>query len=198
MAQLPWRRAPSRGIRRTLLAALTGSLLALVVASGPVGATTILREHYSDDYAFSIDDCGFVIDIAGHTEGVALFRVGKGDLASAFFLHDAYSFLETWTRRDTGESFTVGGYGVFQETTAVPVPDTVSTFEFTSVVAGQPYTVWDSDGNVIVRDRGVVMQVLQFDTEGDDVPGGVFVADVSFSFGGPHPGFDLDVCTLLD
>lgn len=196
MAQLPWRRAPSSGIRRSLISALCGSLLVLTVAAGPVGATVILQEHYADDYAFSFDDCGFWIDVVGHDEGVAHLRVGKGDLATAFFLHDNFSFLETWTRRDTGEWFTLGGDGLFQETRATPVEGTI--FEFTSIVSGQPFTVRDSDGNVIVRDRGVVTQVLQFDTLGDDVPGGEFVTDVSFSFGGPHPGFDLDLCTLLD
>jgi hypothetical protein len=72
-----------------------------------------------------------------------------------------------------------------------------TVFEFTSVLAGQPFTVWDSNGNVIVRDRGVVRQVLRFDTLGNDVPGGEFVAEVSFSVHGPHPGLDLDLCSLL-
>ena len=198
MAQLPWRRAPSSGIRRSLIPALCGSVLALTVAVGPAGATTILREHYSDDYTFTSDECGFVVDIAGHNEGTVHFRVGKGDLATAFFLHDNFSFLETWTRRDTGEWFTFGANGLFQETTAVPVPDRPFTFEFTSVVSGQPFVVWDSDGNVVVRDRGVIRQVIQFDTQGDDVPGGEFVTDVSFSVAGPHPGLDFDLCTMLD
>jgi len=52
-------------------------------------------------------------------------------------------------------------------------------------------------GNLILRDRGVIRQVIQFDTLGDDVPGGAFVADVSFSAHGPHPGLDFDVCGAL-
>jgi hypothetical protein len=195
MAQTVLRRAASRGIRASLMSAV-GALLALSLAAGPVGATVIGRDHYSDDYAFSFDDCGFWIDVSGHAEGIFQVRVGKGELATAFFAHDNYSFLETWTRRDTGDSFSLGGNGLFQETRATRVEGTI--FEFTSVVAGQPFTVWDADGNIIVRDRGVVRQVIQFDTLGDDVPGGEFVADVSFSFSGPHPGFELDLCTLLD
>ena len=127
---------------------------------------------------------------------MAHLRVGKGDLATAFFLHDNYSYLETWTRRDTGEWITLGANGVFNETKATPVEGTI--FEFTSVNAGQPFTVWDSDGNVVVRDRGVVREVLQFDTLGDDVPGGEFITGVSFTLHGPHPGFELDLCALLD
>jgi hypothetical protein len=49
-----------------------------------------------------------------------------------------------------------------------------------------------------MRDRGVIRQVLQFDTLGDDVPGGEFIADVSFVAHGPHPGLEFDPCSLLD
>lgn len=195
MAQLRRRRSNWRGVRRAVLSVVGGALITLTLAA-PVGATVVLRDHYSEDYAFSFDDCGFWIDVSGNATGMALLRVGKGDLATAFFLHDNFSFLETWTRRDTGDSFTLGGNGLFQETRATHVEGTI--FEFTSVLAGQPFIVWDSDGNVILRDRGAIMQVLQFDTLGDDVPGGEFVADVSFSVHGPHPGLDFDPCALLD
>lgn len=193
MAHLP--RMALKRTRRTLVAALGAALLALPLAATPVGATVILRDHYSDDYAFSFDDCGYWIDVTGHAQGVAQIRVGKGTLETAFFLHDNYSFLETWTRRDTGDSFTLGGDGLFQETKATHVSGTI--FEFTSINAGQPFLVWDSDGNLIVRDRGVIRQVLQFDTLGDDVPGGAFIADVSFVAHGPHPGLEFDVCSML-
>jgi len=196
MAQLRRPSATSGGIRRGLIPALGGALLALTLAAGPVGASVIQREHYSGDYADSFDDCGFWIDVSGDFEGVVHYRVGKGDLTTAFFVHDNFSFQETWTRRDTGDTFTLGGNGIFQETRATHVEGTI--FEFTSIVAGQPFIVRDSDGNVILRDRGVVTQVIQFDTLGDDVPGGAFIADVSFSVSGPHPSFELDLCTLLD
>jgi hypothetical protein len=196
MAHLPRRRMASGGIRRTVISALGAAVLALPLAAGPVGATVILREHYSNDYGFSFDDCGFWIDVSGHNQGTAQLRVGKGDLATAFFLHDNYSFLETWTRRDTGAFFTLGGNGLFQETNATPVEGTI--FAFTSINAGQPFIAWDSDGNVIMRDRGVIRQVLEFDTLGDDVPGGEFITDVSFSVHGPHPGLEFDACSMLD
>lgn len=193
MAHLP--RTAARGIRRALISAMGGALLTVTLAA-PVSATVVLREHWSDDYGFSFDDCGFWVDVSGHAEGIAHLRVGKGDLATAFFLHDNFSYLETWTRRDTGDSSTVGGNGLFQETRATRIEGTI--FEFRAIVAGQPFTVWDSDGNVILRDRGVVRMSIEFDTLGDDVPGGEFIADVSFSTHGPHPGLEFDPCSLLD
>jgi len=44
----------------------------------------------------------------------------------------------------------------------------------------------------------VIRQVLEFDTLGDDVPGGEFITDVSFSVHGPHPGLEFDACSMLD
>ncbi|MFL5775430.1 MAG: hypothetical protein ACJ76W_04065 [Chloroflexota bacterium] len=70
-------------------------------------------------------------------------------------------------------------------------------FEFTSINSGQPFVVRDSDGNLVMRDRGVIREVIQFDTLGDDVPGGEFVTGVSFSVSGPHPGLDVDLCSFL-
>ena len=184
-------RSSSRVIRATLVA----SVLAIAVA-GPVGAT-ILPDggHYAADYEFSFDDCGFWIDGSGHVEGVAHLRVGKGDQASAFFLHDKYAFTETWTNRDTGTWLTISGSRLFQETRAIHVGGTL--FAFRSVEAGAVFTVRDQDGNLIVRDRGVIRRELIFDTQGDDVPGGVFVDLVSFDIGGPHLGLDFDVCAAL-
>jgi hypothetical protein len=171
------------------------ALLSVGLAAGPVAATTIGQAQYNDDYGSSFDDCGFWIDVVGHDQGVAHLRVGKGDRATAFFLHDNYAFSETWTRRDTGEFLTVSGNGLTQETKAVHLSGT--QFAFTSVNSGQPFVVRASDGTLLSRDRGVIRQVIVFDTLGDDVPGGVFIADVSFSVAGPHPGLAFDPCDAL-
>jgi hypothetical protein len=195
MPRRPRPAAASRRIRVRILAALGAALLALPFAAGSASATVILRDHYADDYAFSFDDCGYWIDVSGHDQGIAQLRVGKGTLETAFFLHDNYSFRETWTRRDTGDFLSVSGNGLFHETKATHVSGTI--FEFTSINAGQPFVVRDSSGRLILRDRGVIRQVTQFDTLGDDVPGGTFVADVSFVAHGPHPGLEFDVCPLL-
>jgi hypothetical protein len=186
---------PARRARRALTASLAGALLLLTMAAGPVGATVTLRDHYADDYGFSFDDCGFWVDVVGHDSGVAHFRVGKGNLDTAFLVHDNYAYRETWTRRDTGDFFTASGNGLFHETKATHVSGTI--FEFTSIESGQPFIVRDADGNLVLRDRGVIRRVVQFDTLGDDVPGGAFIKDVSFSVHGPHPGLDFDPCGYL-
>jgi hypothetical protein len=180
---------------RVLPAAVAAAVLAIGLAAGPVGATVILRDHYADDYGFSFNDCGFWIDVTGHVEGRAQLRVGTGDMATAFFLHDNYEFSETWTNRATGTWLTLSGNGLFQETRATHIEGTL--FSFRSINAGQPFVVHDENGALVARDRGVIRQELIFDTLGDDTPGGEFVADVSFEVAGPHPGLEFDFCAAL-
>jgi hypothetical protein len=60
----------------------------------------------------------------------------------------------------------------------------------------QPFAVYDSAGNLVVRDRGSIHFHALFDTLGDDVPGGVFLQDLGADVHGPHPGFE-DFCGII-
>ena len=91
----------------------------------------------------------------------------------------------------TGETLRIEGHAVLNEVRARHVAGNV--FEFTSIEAGQPFVVYDSAGNVLLRDRGMVQSHHLFDTGGDDVPGGE-VLDVQSRLRGPHPGADIDFC----
>ena len=170
--------------------AVLGVAACVAVGAAPAGATVVEKGHYSGTDSFSYSDCGFPIDVAAEFSGVFRIRQGKGKDASAFFLHDNFSYREVHTNRDTGEFFVVTGNGVFNETRATRVEGNI--FDFNSIEAGQPFTVTDSDGNVVLRDRGVARETLRFDTQGDNVPGGVPIAVLSFEAAGPHPGLDFD------
>jgi hypothetical protein len=64
--------------------------------------------------------------------------------------------------------------------------------------AGQPFVARDSDGNVLLRDRGVLFTTFQVDTKGDsDLENDEFI-EGSWSLlkdAGSHPGFYIDFCT---
>ena len=66
---------------------------------------------------------------------------------------------------------------------------------FESVEAGQS-RMYDSDGRLVARDRGNVRFRILFDTEGDAVPGGIFLEELGAEAHGKHPGFD-DFCGLI-
>jgi hypothetical protein len=181
--------------RLSRLAAVTvaaAAVTALVAATA--GATVVERGHYSSQpYSFSHDDCGFQVDVEGTSSGHFRLRAGKGKTDTAFFALDNYSFTETQTNPATGEFVTIEANAVFNEIRAKRVEGTI--FEFWAVEAGQ-FRMYDSDGRLVARDRGSVQFHILFDTEGDDVPGGIFIEEFPPKVRGPHPGFD-DFCGLI-
>jgi hypothetical protein len=183
----------SRDGRRIASATVVAVLAGLMVA-GSATATTAFRDRYSVDYAFSYSCGATEISVVGHAQGLFQVRVGKGRFATAFFAHDNYSYRETHTNPD-GDFLVISGDGLFQETRAVPLGNDL--FAFSSHDSGRPFTVRDEDGNVLVRDRGTIRETIIFDTEGDDVPGGIFVEEVTFEVAGPHDGLGFDTCDIL-
>jgi hypothetical protein len=165
-----------------------------VLGAGSAGATVVDSGHYtSEPYAFSHDDCGFDVDVEGASSGHFRIRAGKGKTDTAFFQLDNYSFTETQTNPANGKFVTIKANASFNEIRAKRVEGTV--FEFWAVEAGQ-FRMYDSSGRLVARDRGSVQYHILFDTEGDDVPGGVFVEEFPPTVHGPHPGFD-DFCGLI-
>lgn len=168
--------------------------ISLVLTVGSASAAVIYREHYSDVDSFDYM-CGDVaVDVQVEFGGTAHFRVGTGKQAGAFFQHDNFWYREVHTATG-GEVLIISGNGLSQETRATRVAGTI--FQFSSVTAGPLFTVTDGDGNVLLRDRGVVRETILFDTLGDDAPGGTLIDFVDFSVSGPHPGMFFDTCSLL-
>jgi hypothetical protein len=180
---------------RALIALAAAVATAMIVAGGQALATVVDRGFYSDEpYSFSYDDCGFDVSVEGTSSGHFRIRAGKGDEDTAFFVSDNYSYTETHTNVDTGAFVTIKGDAVFNEIKATPLGGNV--FRFEAVEAGQPFALYDSDGNLVARDRGSIHHTALFDTLGDDEPGGVFLEDLGADVHGPHPGFD-DFCALI-
>jgi hypothetical protein len=182
--------APAAVPRRLLL--LGAVAAALVVGSAPAGARVVVHEHYSGTDVYSYDDCGFTVDVVATFYGHVVKRVDE--TGQAFPTTDALHFRGVNTNPDTGQWFVVSAHGVFHDFTATPVDGTV--YEFTSVEAGQPFVIEDSEGNVIVRDRGALRHTYLFDTLGDGQPGGEFIETTQTVVHGPHPSFDQDFCAI--
>ena len=156
--------------------------------------TVVDRGFYSFDYEDGYDDCGFEVSIEGAASGHFRVRMGKGKKDQAFFASDNYSYEETHTNVDTGAFLTIKGNAVFNEIKASRVDGNI--FEFEAVEAGQPFVLYDSDGNLVVRDRGSIHFHALFDTLGDSTPGAIFLEDLGADVHGPHPGFE-DFCAIV-
>ena len=182
--------------RRRRLAALALAVVGSLAIASPAAATVVVREHYSDSGEFSYDDCGFVVNGTFEVQGIFMARAGKGDLDTAFFAHDRQTGRDVHVRESDGATVIISHNALFHEVKAEPLGG--SLFAFTSIQAGQPFVVTDVNGNVLVRDRGVIRETLVFDTQGDHEVGGIFVEQLSFAWHGPHPGLFTDICTLFD
>jgi hypothetical protein len=181
-----------RGRRAWRLAAVT--VLVFMVGAIPAGATIFERGEYGEPYSFTYDDCGFEVAVEGEFSGQFIIRTGKNKDESAFFLHDQFQFSEVHTNVDTGEWFRVRGHATFQEVQGTRVEGTI--FRFEAIVAGQR-VVENSDGEVVLRDRGAIRFSILFDTLGDDEPGGVLIEEFEPQVRGPHPGFNTDFCEIV-
>jgi hypothetical protein len=180
-------------IRRVAALVLSASFVLMLAA--PASATIYSNGDYSDTYGFSYSCGSDVIEVSGAVSGHEIIRAGTGAQAGAFFDHNQVRANETHTNLATGKAIHVSSHYLFHETHAVSLGGTL--FMFSSVLAGQPFTVRDSAGNVLLRDSGNIKEAVVFDTEGDDVPGGIFIESVSLSIAGPHPGLTTDLCDFL-
>jgi hypothetical protein len=166
-----------------------------VFGAAPAGATIVEGGPYTEPYSFGYDDCGFDVSVEGIASGHYSIRDGKGRRATAFFLNDNYSFKETHTNPDTGAFFTVKGNAIFHEIKATRLEGNL--FEFEAVEAGQPFVMYDSHANLVLRDRGSIHHHAIFDTLGDDVVGGELVEELDPDVNGPHPAFEGDLCETI-
>ena len=182
--------------RARRLAGTLGVTAALGLGGAPVLATTQDREFFSGTDSFSYSDCGFPVDVETSFHGHALVRVLKN--GQAFLGHTNIWFEDVHTNRQTGRSFVLRGHSLFKEISGTHVEGDI--YEFEAIEAGQPFVVEDSDGNVVVRDRGVIRFRSLFDTLGDGMPGGELVADLDAVVHGPHEGFseDFDFCGMVE
>ena len=117
----------------------------------------------------------------------------------AFFQRTNITYRDVFTNPANGSSLTIGSRRLLSEVKATQVEGNV--YAFTTIEAGQPFVVRDGDGNLVLRDRGVIRQRVLFDTLGDGEVGGVQLDDELIGIGGPHPGFDQseeDFCATVE
>lgn len=186
--------------RRTRAAAAGAAVLAAAVMSWASPARSEVLEHqrfggtYSDDFEL----CGIPVHLTGEDRGMFNIRVGKGKLDTLFFEHTVERWTGTITNPANGKYFTTSGRHVIQEMQGRRVEGSI--FEITSHEAGMPLVLRDMNGNVVLRDRGVISTTILFDTGGDHIPGGDEIEVLDVRVSGPHPDFfmqDEERCALI-
>ena len=170
-------------------ASLLGVSLLLAFAVSPAQATVVDRGTFSGSEAGVPDPlCGLDLVRDSTFSGTFRDRVDKQSGGQAFFERLNFQYQDVFTNRANGRTMTFAGHSITNEIKATLVEGNV--YEFTKIEAGQPFTVRDAAGRVVLRDRGVLPHHVLFDTLGDGAPGGIELDDQVVAVGGPHPGFD--------
>jgi hypothetical protein len=170
---------------------------AAALAAAPAAQATTFERIRLDAVPYEFEEvrCGIAVHVEGTASGLVNLRAGKGDKATAYFEHDVIAYNETWTAAN-GRFVTVTGTASFNDVKAIPLGDNL--FRFTLVEAGQPFRLYDSHGDLLIRDRGAIRFTVIFDTLGDATPGGIVIEELEPSVRGPHPGFDnATLCPVL-
>ena len=96
-----------------------------------------------------------------------------------------------------GGTMTIDHQGLFKTVRATLVEGTI--YQFVAMEVGQPFVMRDGEGEVLLRDRGLLVTIFQVDTKGDLDPENDEFIDGSFFLladHGRHPGFYIDFCGL--
>lgn len=168
-----------KGTRRLLGLLLAAAVAALAVVPAAQGAIFERFRFVDEPYSFEEEICGIEVQIEGTASGHGRVRTGTGKVATAFFALTNFAFSETWTAAN-GRSVTVTGNAVFNEVKAVPLGGNV--FRFTAIEAGQPFRLYDSQGNLLLRDRGVIRSASSSTRSATPPPAGLSSRSSSQAF----------------
>ena len=180
----------------TLLAiAACTAVAALPAAAGPLEGG---EYEWSDQYTF--DDCGPEVRVDASGYGRYLLRDANPSTGGQFFrVTDKYWFQERWTNVATGAWVVRTANGLFTELPPSAISDDGTVFTFRTIEAGVPFVLYDSEGNVLMRDSGTIRLEYTFDSLGDGQPGGEMLGDPEVvRISGPHPGWYADCDDLVE
>lgn len=181
-------------MRTRSVAVLASLIVALSIPGAAQAGPPVDHDHGELAESGSFRDCGFRIKFDLTATFHYLVREVRGSDGDAYLGQENFAFQNVLTNPATGAWFLVRGRGLFKELSARHVEGDI--WEFTAHEVGQPFVVEDSDGNVILRDRGRITLRALFDTLGDGQPGGILLEEEITGVFGPHPGLDADFCAI--
>lgn len=181
---------------KRVAAVLAATALAFTLGVAPAEAGIFERGDYDDSFTDNTRSCGVKQRIDAHFWGTYTIRdANRTTNGQFFYVHDRVNAHITITNRDTGAYFTESWRTVIREQQARPT-DQDGVVTYVTKESGAYWTVTDSEGNVIIQDRGTAKNSYTFDTLNDGVPSGDWVDVGEPTF---HGNFsDVDYCELVN
>jgi hypothetical protein len=174
---------------------LTAGLLAagLLLGTAPAAlAGMVEREQWSFSESFTDDFCGLDAEFEVEAHGQYMIRADKPG-SSAFLFSNVFEWRDVITNPETGAWIVIRGRENHREVKATHVEGDI--YRFRVQLAGQHFVIENSDGEVVYRNRGLLVFDQLFDTLGDDEPGGEELSWELVEMRG-HPGYLDDICPL--
>jgi hypothetical protein len=186
---------PSKGWITTFVA----SAVVMACGVGSAQATVVDQGHFTvTDHGEPDGFCGFSFVRDTDISGSYRIRAPQSGGGQAFLQRVNLRETDVFTNTANGKSFSFETSEVSNELSATHVDGNV--YEFTTIEAGQPFTLRDSSGQAVYRDRGNIRRVITFDTLGDGQPGGNELSETVVRVSGPHPAFestDAEFCGVI-
>lgn len=177
-------------MRRTTIGLLSAAAtaLALVVPAGSARADVVDHHTFNDSREFSFDGCGFTIDISDTQRGTYLARsTDLGWDLEQIVVHGR----ATYTNPLTGAWFTLRADTLIRDVDVQVVGENL--LEVTTRQSGSPFTLADSSGRVVVRDKGLLVFRARFDVSSGEPE---YLGEEALLDRGGHPGYFLDICDV--
>ncbi|MBA2767718.1 MAG: hypothetical protein H0U35_01030 [Sporichthyaceae bacterium] len=179
--------------RRALAVVMVVALPLMVIGASPAQAKPFEKGHFEDSFGYNDTFCGLAVHVETTFSGSFVTRTVRDSGGQAFLGHSNVKFTDVITLNDddpaTTEFVVAEGIFAFHEQRATLVGGTV--WEFEAIEAGT-FTLSDSEGNALIRERGVAKFTIVFDTLGDSMPGGVLISE-DVVLHGPHSDAICDV-----
>jgi hypothetical protein len=169
-------------------AALAGIALITTMAGTAHAAPPVQHERGTQTWSDVFDGCGFEIRVDAVEGGHLLVRQVRGSDGAAYLAHENYRDRYVLTNTATGQWFETRGSGLFKELRGRQREDLGETiWEFTAMDVGRTFTVLDSSGRTVLRNRGRVSLRVLFDVGADRAPGGELLSIQALGASGKHP-----------
>lgn len=170
--------------------ALVATAVVMACGVGAAQATVVDHGHFSGEETDVPDNiCGIDVVRDSVFSGSFRDRAPRSGDGQAFLERFNLKSVDTFTNPANGKSFSIQDNFLSNELHASHVEGNV--YEFETIEAGQPFTIKDSAGRTVLKDRGNIRRIVTFDTLGDGQPGGIFLDEAVVRVSGPHPGFDM-------
>jgi hypothetical protein len=183
--------------KRMIAGAAGATLMILATPGAAPAAAPVERFRYSGVESGAGEVCGLPIAYESTFSGFTSIRPAPGS-DQAFLAHQNYQFADIVTLDDDDPSTTefvrVEAKVNFRAQRAVPLdPAEPNVYVFTAVEAGT-FSMYGTDGSLLLQNPGNVKIRQTFDTGGDGAPGGITLDETGVSHGPPVTG---DFCEVL-